>query len=50
MPPHIELVLAPVEWNGKEVNKPTCLTGSSIKLNCPDERSGDFYIRIKIKK
>ena len=42
--------LAPVEWNGKEINKPTCLTGHSIKLNCPDERSGDFYIRIKIKK
>lgn len=42
--------LAPIEWNGKEVNKPTCLTGNSIKLNCPDERSGDFYIRIKIKK
>jgi len=42
--------LAPIQWNGKEINKRTRLTGNSIKLNCPDERSSDFYIEIKIKK
>ncbi len=42
--------LAPIHWNGKEINRRTRLTGNRIKLNCPDERSGDFYIDIKIKK
>lgn len=42
--------LASIQWNNKEVNKRTRLTGNLIKLNCPDERSGDFYIRIKVKK
>lgn len=42
--------LAPIEWNGKEINRRIRLTGNRIKLNCPDERTGDFYIDIKIKK
>lgn len=42
--------LAPVQWNGKEINKRTRLTGKQIKLNCPDERNGDFYIKIRLKK
>ena len=42
--------LAPIQWNSKEINKPTRLTGNSIKLNCPDDRNGDFYIKIKITK
>jgi ribonuclease HI len=42
--------LAPIQWNGKEINRRVRLTGNRIKLNCPDERSGDFYIDIKIKK
>ncbi|WP_250122183.1 vWA domain-containing protein [Chroococcidiopsis sp. CCMEE 29] len=42
--------LAPIQWNGKEVNKRTRLTGNPIKLNCPDERSDNFYIKIKIRK
>lgn len=46
----VPTVLAPVHWNGKEINKRTRLTGNRIKLNCPDDRSGDFYIDIKIKK
>lgn len=46
----VPTILAPIHWNGKEINKRTRLTGNRIKLNCPDERSGDFYIDIKIKK
>lgn len=42
--------LAPIHWNGKELNKRTRLTGNLIKLNCPDERNSDFYIKLKIKK
>ena len=42
--------LAPIHWNGKELNKRTRLSGNSIKLNCPDERNSDFYIQLKIKK
>lgn len=42
--------LAPIEWNGKEINRRIRLTGNRIKLNCPDEKTGDFYIDIKIKK
>ncbi len=42
--------LAPIQWNGKEVNKRTRLTGSSIKLNCPDSKDRDFYLNIKVKK
>lgn len=42
--------LAPIQWNGRDVVKPTRLTGNPIKLNCPDDRSGDFYIKIKVKK
>ncbi len=40
----------PVEWSGKEITKRTRLTGTIIKLNCPDEKHRDFYIDIKIKK
>lgn len=42
--------LAPIEWKGKEINKRTRLTGSSIKLNCPSDKHGDFYLDIKVKK
>lgn len=42
--------LAPIQWNGKEVNQRTRLTGSSIKLNCPDSKDRDFYLNIKVKK
>lgn len=42
--------LAPIHWNGKQINKRTRLTGNSIKLNCQDERSGDFYIKIRLRK
>lgn len=42
--------LAPIEWNGREIDKPTCLTSNSIRLNCPDGRNRDFYIDIKVKK
>ncbi len=46
----VPTTLAAIHWNGKEIIKRTRLTGNRIKLNCPDERSGDFYIDIKIKK
>ena len=42
--------LAPIYCNGKEINKRTRLTGNPIKLNCPDGRNGDFYIKLKVKK
>lgn len=42
--------LAPVQWNGKQINKRTRLTGNPIKLNCQDERHGDFYIKIRVRK
>ncbi|MBE9190943.1 VWA domain-containing protein [Gloeocapsopsis crepidinum LEGE 06123] len=42
--------LAPIELKGREVNKRTRLTGSSIKLNCPSDKHGDFYLNIKVKK
>jgi hypothetical protein len=42
--------LAPIHFNGKEISKRTRLTGTRIKLNCPDERNSDFYISIKLKK
>lgn len=42
--------LASIQWNGREITKRTCLTGSRIKLNCPDERNRDFYIDIRVSK
>lgn len=42
--------LAPIEWKGKQVSKRVRLTASSIKLNCPTDKHGDFYLNIKIKK
>jgi len=42
--------LATIQWKGKEINKRTRLIGNPIQLNCPDEKNGDFYIKIKIKK
>lgn len=42
--------LAAIQWKGKEINKRTRLIGNPIQLNCPDEKNGDFYIKIKIKK
>lgn len=42
--------LATIQWKGKEINKRTRLIGNPIQLNCPDEKDGDFYIKIKIKK
>lgn len=42
--------IAPIYCNGKEIRKRTRLTGSRIQLNCPNERSEDFYIQLKLKK
>jgi len=42
--------LAPIEWEGKEVNKKTRLKCSLIKLNCPSDKHGDFYINIQVKR
>ncbi len=42
--------LATIQWKGKEINKRTRLIGNPIQLNCPDEKDGDFYIKIRIKK
>ena len=42
--------LAPIQWNGGEITKRTRLTGTQIKLNCPDENNRDFYIQIRVRK
>lgn len=42
--------LATIQWKGKEINKRTRLIGNPIQLNCPDEKDGDFYLKIRIKK
>lgn len=42
--------LAPIEWKGKEISKITRLSGNAFQLNCPNDKQGDFYLNIKVKK
>ena len=42
--------LAVVELDGREIKKPTRITGNLLRLNCPDERDREFNIDIKIEK